>query len=345
MKRIAVCLFGILLCLSAFCQESSIEEAVNMMKETSAKFLKGEFTKVDATGIKQYVDVEITGVHNFSDFSNGAVLPFLKKGLEESASMYKGNRTIEAENKRILEYAENNKTKIVSYAAIVDYDGITKYHEKESMSNLFFFDRNGNLIGIRNSDFERGSYVKNLWKTMWSQIEEDLSREYDPLFLPYDRFVSETITSTIGKTEYKMTWCFDLYRNAPGDVWPHKGEALIRYYQVQDNGLVSKSLTYIDCQYEWNHDEIEFTFPSSDIELYLVQPEYVKEYDPEDFSNLHAKSQLSYSILNTPKIKKIIRAANSKPKEFVVTGDASFKMSVPLNDLVFEFSKVNHMDW
>lgn len=338
MKKIIISVAILILSLPLNAQDISIDDAIETMKETSALFLKGQYTRIDATGIDQYVDVEIKRVYEFSDFSFGAILPLLKKYLEIEISI-SDRPKIREETKRIIEYATEDLTKIVAYAAKVDYEGVTKYHEKIPFTRLFFFDWKGRLIAIRSDDYNRQDYAEQLPALMEKRIQRELRAQCDPLFPPFDRWVSETGFSSDGSRDYEMIWCYDLFKNCRNNDNVQRGEFEAIYYQVQKGFALSKSATFITGQYILDNGEIEFTYNTANVKLYFIDPEYVDKFEPlPDFSNIN-KRIMHYSPLNTNNFKKVIRKGNNVPLTFSQESENIITMSVPIQDAVYKFHK------
>lgn len=319
-------------------REMSVEEAMETMRTSVTSFLKGEYSKVDATGIDQYVDADISKVYKFSDYSFGALLKDFEPYL--AIDQNQSNKRLTRKKMKILEYAKNHQTEVAAYAANVEYFGITKFHEKLSSSLVAFFDWKGEVIAVRPSDYDRDQYKSKLCKTMEKHIVQDLTEQYAPMFLPEDYWVSNVASVSQGKYSFLMQWCYVLSREKPTGDGITRGSFVAYYYQRQEGGFNSnKSIMAAYGEYVWDNDGIEFSYHNCDADAYVVMPDFAKKFEPEDFKDLD-KSQMTWAMSSSIKFKKLVSSSPDIPKVFRVNGPNSFTMSVPMDNKEYTFTKV-----
>lgn len=339
MKKLSILLLTILLASPSYADELSVEEAMAMMKSSAAAFLKGEYTKVDASGIDQYVDATVTNVYGFSDFSFGSLLPFFEEYLHfDPATSYE--RTTKKKMK-LLEFAKNNQSMIAAYAAQVDFIGETKFHEKLNFSMLAFYDSKGNIIAVRPSNYNRQDYKENLCRPMRSKIESILEEQYDPLFLPKDYWISDYKSSTEGKYTLMVQWCYELSKEKPTGDGIQRGPFKAMFYQNQKGSISTiKAIVEINGEYVWDENGIEFSYHNSWVELKSVNGELVNTWDPGDYTDID-DHDFHYLLIQGASFKKKVRASSDIPKEFKIVDENSFIMSTPIDGDVFTFTKQN----
>ena len=91
-KNVLIALLAISGSLLASAQEMTVDEAIVKMKQTTRDYLTDAFTEKDETGADQFVDVEVTGIHDFSDFSYGALMKEFQAYLDSRIPMVKNAR-------------------------------------------------------------------------------------------------------------------------------------------------------------------------------------------------------------------------------------------------------------
>ncbi len=341
MKRFSLAILASLFCFMAVAQEMSVEEAMAKMKETSRAYLTSAFTQEDETGVDQFVDVEITGVHDFSDFSYGALLSAFKEYLTSRIptttlssgkvveSLYPRTERIKIENARMIEYAEGNMKNIAAYAAIVDYSGITKFHEKKDLSRLFFFNSKGEVIGLKLASFARNEYKQNLAPCMFKKVIAELSELGDPLFPRWYYWVSEMAYGEKGSKKYEMQWCYALTKDNPGDSSIDKGRFCAYYYQTQIGFLQTiKSITVVSGTYEKDQAHFRLYYNDIDVESFHVPADKIASYSPGDYKSIDLNN-LNSQAAEAARFKKALRDMDGNPNSYTFIDDKSFQMLPP----------------
>lgn len=334
MKRNLAIIIGLFMSVVMFGQDLTVDEAMSAMKELSTKYLKGEFTKIDATGIDQYVDVTVTKVYSFSDYSYGNLMhEFVEYINTRPAGL--GNYDLNAENIRKIDYVKENQTKIAAYSAIVDYDGLTKFGETVKMSSLFFFNWKGEPIAARPVAYDRNEYRAKLAVWMEKKVIRDLSDMQDPLFKK-EKWISETAYATGNGNQYEMKYCFILDRgeNESGLSGPFKAY----YYQIQTSSSQIKSVTLITGRFTENDGIISFDYKKSSVSLYNVISDYSRSFQIGDFSSINTK-ELEISIIGSTRATKMVRNSSSTPVVFEYTDPSHLRMTMPFYDQAINFTK------
>ena len=340
MKKVLITAFATLLALSAFSQELSVDDAIERMKETSKVYITTKFQEEDETGRDQYVDAEVVGVHDFSDFSYGALMRAFLIQLEKQVPKVKDPSTgkmkvssragqIIKENARLEEYAKDNMTKIAAYAAIVDFNGITKFHEKKADSRLFFYDWEGNVIGIKPVDYDRDQYKPILAKYMEKKAIAELTEMNDPLFLRKEYWISETVKSESNGVQYEMQWCYVLTKENIGNDTQDEGKFKAYYYQVQRGSIQTiKSIFLLNGLYEKDKNHIWFSYKDAAVESLHVDYKDTQDFTPGDYSHIDL-DKLNLQIIEGTKVKKAVHALSNTPDSYEYIGDKEFKMTAP----------------
>lgn len=338
MKRILAMIFSVMLALPSFADDLSVDEAIVVMKSSASSFLQGKYTKVDASGIEQYVNASVTNVSGFSDFSFGSLLPYFEEYLHFDPST-----TYERTTKRkmkLLEFARNNQTMIAAYAAQVDYIGETKFHENVNLSMLAFFNSKGEIIAVRASNYNRQDYKENLCKHMRAKIEAILESQYDPLFLPKDYWISDFHSVANEKYTIMSQWCFELSREKPTGDGVQRGPFKAMLYREQRGGISHlKTITEINGEYVWDENGIEFSYHNCWVTLKSVNAELVEDWEPGDYTDID-DNDLHVLPFQASAIKKVVRASGDIPKVFTIIDNEHFSMSTPMDETVYTFAKL-----
>ena len=334
MKRNLAIIIGLFMSVVVFGQDLTVDEAMATMKELSTKYLKGEFTRIDATGIDQYVDVTVTKVYSFRDYSYGNLMhEFVEYINTRPAGL--GNYDLKAENIRKIDYVNENQTKIAAYSAIVDYDGLTKFGETVKMSSLFFFNWKGEPIAARPVAFDINEYRAKLAVWMEKKVIKDLSEMQDPLFKK-EKWISETAYTTGNGNQYEMKYCFILDRgeNESGLSGPFK----TYYYQIQTSSSQIKSVTLITGRFTEIDGKISFDYKKASVTTYHVLSEYSRSFQVGDFSSID-NTELEISIISSTRATKMVRNSSSIPVVFEYVDPSHLRMTMPFDSQALNFTK------
>lgn len=339
MKKSILSFISILSCLFASAQEMTVEQAMARMKQTTQDYLTDAFTEKDETGADQFVDVEVTGIHDFSDFSYGALMKEFQAYLDSRIPMVKNARgetvkssragDIEKRNARLLEYVRGNMTKIAAYSAVVDYNGITKFHEKKALSRLVFYDWKGDVIAFKDPMYSRNEFKSGLAPYMCKKAVSELEDMNDPLFLKTQYWISDVVNAEMAGRSYEMQWCYCLTKENIGDNSIDKGKFRLYYYQVQRGVLqVIKSITVIEGKYEKDSKHIMLTYKDAAVESFHVKAEEISSYSPGDYTNIDLGG-LTTQLIESARFKKAIRALDNTPAVYQYVDDKTFSMTAP----------------
>lgn len=349
-KRGLLFLLAVTMCMLSSAQEMTVEQAMARMKQTTHDYLTDVFTEKDETGVDQFVDVEVKSIYDFSDFSYGALLDAFKEYLDSKVPKVTNSRgqtvkspragDIERRNARMLEYAKQNMTKIAAYAAIADYDGVTKFHEKKSLSRLVFFDWKGDVIAFRNPVFSRNDFKSGLAPYMSKKVSRELMEMNDPLFLRREFWVSDVLNAEMSGRAYEMQWCYVLTKENLEDKTIDKGKFRVFYYQVQAGILqVIKSITVIDGRYEKAADHIYFSYGDASVESFHVASDDIATFTPGDYADIEL-DKLNVQLIETMRLKKMVKAMENTPASYEAIDDLAFRMTAPFSgDEVVTFHK------
>lgn len=338
-KLFLVALFALSGCLLASAQEMTVDEAIAKMKQSTRAYLTDAFTEKDETGADQFVDVEVTGVHDFSDFSFGALMKEFQTYLESRIPMVKNAKGetvkssraggIEKRNARLLEYARDNMTKIAAYAAVVDYNGITKYHEKKALSRLVFYDWKGDVIAFKDPMYSRNEFKLGLAPFMCKKAVSELEEMNDPLFLKTQYWISDVVNAEMSGRSYEMQWCYCLTKENVDDKAIDKGKFRLYYYQVQRGILqVIKSLTVVEGRYEKDAEHIWLSYKDAAVESFHVKAEEISSYSPGDYTDIDLDG-LTVQLIESARFKKAIRALDNTPGVYRYIDENTFSMTSP----------------
>lgn len=341
MKKSILTFFAVLLCLLASAQEMTVEQAMARMKQTTHDYLTDAFTEKDETGVDQFVDVEVTSIYDFSDFSYGSLLDAFTQYLDlrvpkvtnSRGQTVKSSRAgeIERRNARMLEYARQNMTKIAAYAAVADFNGITKFHEKKATSQLFFFDWKGDVISFRDPVFSRNDFKLGLAPHMYRKVYQELMEMNDPLFLRREFWISDVMNSEMSGKTYEMQWCYVLTKENLEDKNLDKGKFRVYYYQVQTGILqVIKSITVMEGRYEKAADHIFFSYGDATVESFHVPFDDTASFKPGDYMGIDL-DKLNAQLIETLRIKKMVKAMDNTPASYQVVDDLTFRMTAPFS--------------
>lgn len=347
-KHIFVSLLAMSGCFLASAQEMTVDEAIARMKQTTREFLTDAFTEKDETGADQFVDVEVTSIYDFSDFSYGALMEEFQVYLESRVpkvrnargEMMKSSRAgeIERRNARILEYVRDNMTKIAAYAAVADYNGITKYHEKKALSKLVFYDWTGKVIAFKDPMYSRNEFKLGLAPYMYRKAALELADMNDPLFLRTQYWISDVVNAEMSGRTYELQWCCCLTKENVDDKSIDKGKFRLYYYQVQRGLLqVIKSITVIEGRYEKDADHIWLSYKDAAVESFHVSVEETPTYSPGDYTDIDLDA-LEAQLIETARFKKVIRALDNTPAGYKYMDENTFAMTAPFggeNPVVF----------
>ena len=341
MKKSILSLIAIVSCLFVSAQEMTVEQAIARMKQTTHDYLTDAFTEKDETGVDQFVDVEVKSIYDFSDFSYGALLDAFKQYLDAQVPMITNSRgqtvkspragEIEKKNARMLEYAKQNMTKIAAYAAIADYNGITKFHEKKALSRLVFYDWKGDVIAFRSPEFSRKEFRLGLAPYMYKKVYRELMEMNDPLFLRREFWVSDVMNAEMSGRSYEMQWCYVLTKENLEEKTVDKGKFRLYYYQVQTGILqVIKSLTVIEGRYEKSPDRIYFSYGDSLVESFHVPYDDIASFSPGDFTDIEL-DKLNAQFIESARFKKAVKAMDSTPASYQAVDELTFRMAAPFS--------------
>ena len=337
-------------CFLASAQEMSVDEAIAKMKQSTRDFLTDAFTEKDETGADQFVDVEVTDIHDFSDFSYGALIKEFQTYLETTIPKVKNARgetvkssragDIEKRNARLLEYVRNNMTKIAAYSAIVDYNGITKFHEKMALSRLVFYDWKGNVIAFKDPAYHRNEFKLGLAPYMRNRAVSELEDMNDPLFLKTQYWISDVVNSEVSGKSYEMQWCYCLTKENVSDQSIDKGKFRLYYYQVQRGVLqVIKSITVVEGRYEKDAEHIWLSYKDAAVESFHVNYDDLASYTPGDYTNIRL-DDLKAQLIETIRVKKMVKAMDETPSVFKHVDDQTFQMTAPFSgETIVSFRK------
>lgn len=338
-KNVLIALLAISGSLLASAQEMTVDEAIVKMKQTTRDYLTDAFTEKDETGADQFVDVEVTGIHDFSDFSYGALMKEFQAYLDSRIPMVKNARgetvkssragDIEKRNARLLEYVRGNMTKIAAYSAVVDYNGITKFHEKKALSRLVFYDWKGDVIAFKDPMYSRNEFKSGLAPYMCKKAVSELEDMNDPLFLKTQYWISDVVNAEMSGRSYEMQWCYCLTKENVGDNSIDKGKFRLYYYQVQHGVLqVIKSITVVEGKYEKDSKHIMLTYKDAAVESFHVKAEEISSYSPGDYTNIDLDG-LTTQLIESARFKKAIRALDNTPAVYQYVDDKTFSMTAP----------------
>ena len=338
-KNVLIALLAMSGSLLASAQEMTVDEAIVKMKQTTHDYLTDAFTEKDETGADQFVDVEVTGIHDFSDFSYGALMKEFQAYLDSRIPMVKNARgetvkssragDIEKRNARLLEYVRSNMTKIAAYSAVVDYNGITKFHEKKALSRLVFYDWRGDVIAFKDPMYSRNEFKSGLAPYMCKKAVSELEDMNDPLFLKTQYWISDVVNAEMAGRSYEMQWCYCLTKENVGDNSIDKGKFRLYYYQVQRGVLqVIKSITVVEGKYEKDSKHIMLTYKDAAVESFHVKAEEISSYSPGDYTNIDLDG-LTTQLIESARFKKAIRALDNTPAVYQYVDDKTFSMTAP----------------
>lgn len=338
-KNVLIALLAMFGSLLASAQEMTVDEAIVKMKQTTHDYLTDAFTEKDETGADQFVDVEVTGIHDFSDFSYGALMKEFQAYLDSRIPMVKNARgetvkssragDIEKRNARLLEYVRGNMTKIAAYSAVVDYNGITKFHEKKALSRLVFYDWKGDVIAFKDPLYSRNEFKSGLAPYMCKKAVSELEDMNDPLFLKTQYWISDVVNAEMSGRSYEMQWCYCLTKENIGDNSIDRGKFRLYYYQVQRGVLqVIKSITVVEGKYEKDSKHIMLTYKDAAVESFHVKAEEISSYSPGDYTNIDLDG-LTTQLIESARFKKAIRALDNTPAVYQYVDDKTFSMTAP----------------
>lgn len=338
-KNVLIVLLAMSGSLLASAQEMTVDEAIVKMKQTTHDYLTDAFTEKDETGADQFVDVEVTGIHDFSDFSYGALMKEFQAYLDSRIPMVKNARgetvkssragDIEKRNARLLEYVRGNMTKIAAYSAVVDYNGITKFHEKKALSRLVFYDWKGDVIAFKDPMYSRNEFKSGLAPYMCKKAVSELEDMNDPLFLKTQYWISDVVNAEMSGRSYEMQWCYCLTKENIGDNSIDRGKFRLYYYQVQRGVLqVIKSITVVEGKYEKDSKHIMLTYKDAAVESFHVKAEEISSYSPGDYTNIDLDG-LTTQLIESARFKKAIRALDNTPAVYQYVDDKTFSMTAP----------------
>lgn len=336
MKKFVSIISFLILSLAAVGQDMSVEKAMETMKESATKFLKGEYTKIDATGADQYVDATVTKVYSFSDYSYGYLLENFVKYIK-SKKVGLGHSNVQAEIIREIDYAQNHQTEIAAYSALVEYTGKTKFGETVNMSSLFFFDWEGQPIAVRNASYERGEYSAALAKVMEKRVISQLRDLKDPMFNK-EKWISDPVYSNFKDTPVEYRFCLILDRGETPDG--KSGPFSMYLYVVQTGNIYSKAITYTTGRFTETDNGFEFGFKKSSTSSFLVKSEYKRTFEIGDFSEIDS-DQLEFSTLMTITYAKGVKKSNSVPDVCEIIDENHMKLSTPYGEGSFNLTKIN----
>ena len=343
-------IIAIISCLLVSAQEMTVDQAMARMKQTTHDYLTDAFTEKDETGVDQFVDVEVTSLYDFSDFSYGALLDVFGEYLDSRVPMVTNSRgqkvkssragEIEGKNARMLEYVRQNMTKIAAYAAVADYNGITKFHEKKALSRLVFYDWKGDVIAFRSPEFSRKEFKLGLTPYMYKKVYRELMEMNDPLFLRREFWVSDVMNSEMSGRSYEMQWCYVLTKENLDDKAIDKGKFRAYYYQIQTGTLqVIKSITVIEGRYEKSPDRIYFSYGDAMVESFHVPYDEIASYTPGDYTEMQL-DKLTAQLIESNRFKKAVKAMDETPAVYKSVDDLTFQMTAPFSgDKIATFHK------
>lgn len=343
MKRLFTLIVLIAVCTvtaSAQRRELSIKEAIALMKQTPVEYLSEIFQKADSTGVDQFVDVEINEVHDFSDFSFGAMLEEFEQYLttlvpvvklsDGSIVSVRGADEQKAKNARMLEFAKANQKMIACYMAEVDYDGITKYEERKSLSRTFFFSDQGEIITVKKPGCARAKYKSKVAPAMEKKIVELLKEANDPLFLPCDYWISDEVSAPAKKgNPYILQWGYLLTKRNLDEQGVDRGTFTCYVYQTKVGLLVLKALAAIDGEYEMTNDHISFNYGKAEVSSFSPRSN-TSGAVPGKFVDIDFR-EWTPLLFEAGKIKKTVNEMSDTPETFNRDGD-TIEMSVPFYD-------------
>lgn len=341
LKQIILSSCAIFTSVLSVAQEMTVDQAIARMKQTTHDYLTDAFTEKDETGVDQFVDVEITSIHDFSDFSYGALLDVFGEYLDSQVPMVTNPRgqkvkspragEIEKKNARMLEYAKQNMTKIAAYAAVADYNGITKFHEKKALSRLVFYDWKGEVIVFRSPEFSRKEFRLGLAPYMYKKVYRELMEMNDPLFLRREFWVSDVMNAEMSGRSYEMQWCYVLTKENLEDKAVDKGKFRVYYYQVQTGAIqVIKSITVIEGRYEKSPDHIFFSYGDAMVESFHVPYDDIASFSPGDFTDIEL-DKLNAQFIESARFKKAVKAMDSTPASYQAVDRLTFRMTAPFS--------------
>lgn len=336
MKKFVSIISFLILSWAAMGQGMSVEMAMETMKESATKFLKGEYSKVDVTGADQYVDATVTRVYSFSDYSYGYLLnDFVDYIKNKKVGL--GHSNVQAEIIREIDYAQNHQTETAAYSAIVEYTGKTKFGEMVNMSSLFFFDWEGKPIAVRNSSFAREDYKPALAKIMHRKVVKELSLLKDPHFYR-DIWISSPVYSNVGDTPTESLLCLIIDRGETpnGKTGPY----IMYFYEIRTGSFYSKQVVYTKGRFAETEKGLDLGYKKSSTSAYIVKSEYERTFDVGDFSSIDS-NQLELSLILSGMYSSAVKKSNSIPDTWEVIDENHIKISTPYCKEIFTLTKTN----
>ena len=347
---------AILFQIPAKAQDLSVDEAIKKITASAKNAIISGYRATDETGDFQYVDAEIKSVHSFNDYTYGSMMTNFEEILhhrlwvansDKPSSMWPEERAaVRMENPRLLEYAKENLTKVVGYSAVVDYVGITKFHERKDVSAVLYFNARGEylssyveqystlideIIGAEiDLNVERDEIKWKLAPYMFRQIVSELRDMNDPLFLRKEYWISDVINSITSGKKMEMQWCYRLTKENTEDASIDKGRFRAYYYQVQTGSIqVIKMLIAVDGTYVKDKDHIWFSYKDADVHSYHIAQSALGTFSPGDYQSIDYRI-CEPQLIETSRARKLIQGQDPQNNAYSWIDNNTFKMVAPI---------------